>query len=141
MQETGDFQLERPLGRGATAKVYLARRKSDGERVALKIFHPGLWDQEELRRRAKAEFATVGALKHPGIVQVIQPLFESGEPGVALEYVDGCSLEELQPRLPYILPEVAALIAIDVLSALEFAHGRGVIHRDLKPANILIGSD
>src|SRR6185295_11471272 len=113
MQQTGDFELERPLGRGATAQVYLAQRKSDGLRVALKIFHPGLWDNEELRRRAKAEFATVGALKHPGIVQVLQPLFEQDPPGVALEYVDGSSLEELQPRLPYILPEVAVLIAIE----------------------------
>src|SRR4051812_23315309 len=130
MQVLGDFKLERPLGRGATAQVYLAAHQLDGSRVALKVFHPGLWDQEDLRRRAMSEFATVASLQHPGIVRVLKPLWELDPPAVALEYIEGSSLEELQPRLPYILPEVAVLIAIDMLDALEYAHARGVIHRD-----------
>jgi serine/threonine protein kinase len=144
MKQIGDFKLERELGRGATAQVFLARRMSmgasEGEEVALKVFHPGLWDREELKRRALAEFKTVAALDHPNIVRMIEPLWDLSEPAVAMEYVNGASLEDFQSRLPYVLPEVALLIVIEVLRALEHAHSKGVIHRDLKPANILIGT-
>jgi len=139
MERVGSFILERELGRGATAQVFLAHRaEAPSEKVALKIFHPGLWDREDLRKRALAEFRTASVLNHPNIVRVLEPCWETDKPAVALEYVDGSSLEEFQKRLPYILPEVAVLILIEVLSALEHAHAQGVIHRDLKPANILI---
>ncbi len=144
MQESGGytgFTLERQLGRGATAQVHSAIRNSDQSRVALKVFHPGLWEQSDLRRRVVAEFRTVSALNHPNIVRVIEPLWESPSPAVVMEFIDGVSLEQFQPRLPYILPEVAVLIVIEVLSALEYAHSQGVIHRDLKPANILVSQE
>ena len=141
MRELGDFALERQLGRWATAQVYLARPKNGMDNaVALKIFHPGLWDREELKRRAVAEFHAVSVLKHPNIVQMIEPFWDLDPPAVALEFIDGVSLEEFQPRLPYILPEVAVLVLIEVLSALEHAHAAGIIHRDLKPANILVSN-
>ena len=135
------YKIERVLGRGATAQVFAATRASDGLLLALKVFHPGLWDQADLRRRAMGEFKTVSSLDHPNIMRVVEPLWENANPAVALEYVDGVSLEEFQARLPYILPEVAVLVLIEVLSALEYAHSRGVIHRDLKPANILISRE
>ncbi|HLE00085.1 MAG TPA: serine/threonine-protein kinase [Bdellovibrionota bacterium] len=140
MKQLGDFFLLRQLGRGATAQVYLAVRKQDpnGPRVALKVFHPGLWSQEDIRRRAIAEFDAISSLSHPGIVRVLEPFWNLDPPAVALEYIEGMSLEEFQRRLPYILPEVAVLVIIEVLSALAYAHEKGIIHRDLKPANILI---
>jgi serine/threonine protein kinase len=135
------YKIERVLGRGATAQVFAATRNSDGLLVALKVFHPGLWDQADLRRRAKGEFKTVSSLDHPNILRVVEPLWENPNPAVALEFVDGTSLEEFQARLPYILPEVAVLILLEVLAALDYAHAQGVIHRDLKPANILISRE
>src|SRR4051794_9279190 len=113
------YRLERPLGRGATAQVYSALRESDGSRVAIKVFHPGLWDHVDSRRRAWAEFKTISALDHPNLLRVIEPLWDEESPAVALEFIDGSSLEEFQSRLPYILPEVAVLVVIEVLSALE----------------------
>ena len=106
------FKIDRVLGRGATAQVFAATRVSDGRLVALKIFHPGLWDQADLRRRAMGEFKTVSSLDHPNILRVVEPLWENSTPAVALEYIDGFSLEEFQSRLPYILPEVAVLILV-----------------------------
>lgn len=141
MGEFEGYKTERLLGRGATAQVFAATRESDGRKVALKIFHPGLWDQADHRRRAMGEFKTVSLLDHPNILRVVEPLWQSSTPAVALEYVDGSSLEEFQSRLPYILPELAALVLVDVLSALEYAHAKGVIHRDLKPANILVSRE
>lgn len=141
MKEMGEYRLDRLLGRGATAQVYSATRKTDQKRVALKIFHPGLWVQENLRRRALAEYRTVSSLKHSNIIQVYEPHWDWDPPAVVMEWVDGFSLEEFQARLPYVLPEVAVLVILEVLEALHYAHGQGVIHRDLKPANILVSRE
>jgi serine/threonine protein kinase len=141
MMEIPGFEILRQLGRGATAQVYLAIRVSDGKKVALKIFHPGLWDQLNARRRAFQEFQALSHLHHPKIVRVLDPLWELDPPVVVMEYVDGFSLQEVQTRLPYVLPEVAVLLAIEILDALETAHERGVIHRDIKPANILVSKE
>ncbi len=82
--------------------------------------------ERQLGSGATAQVQTVLSLKHPNIVQVLEPLLELDPPAVALEYIDGVSLEEFQTRLPYVLPEISALILIEVLSALEQAHARGV---------------
>ena len=141
MKRLGEYTLGRPLGCGATAQVYLATRDGDGKKVALKVFHPGLWEQKELRARAMAEARAVSSLQHPGIVQFHETLWDQDPPAVALEFIDGVSLEGFQARLPYVLPEVSVAIIIEVLKALEFAHANGIIHRDLKPANILVSHD
>ncbi len=142
MKDVGGYRLERLLGRGGTAQVYLAHSIAEpARRVALKVFHPGFWDQPELRRRALAEFRAVSALSHPNIAGVVEPVWDADPPAVALEYVEGASLEEYQARLPYVFPEAAAWLLREVLRALEHAHAQGVVHRDLKPANILIGDD
>lgn len=142
MQRVGEYQIGALLGRGATASVYRAQRDSQpGITYAIKVFHPGLWDHAEHRRRAKAEFDTAARLNHPSIVRVVEALWENDPPAFVLEHVDGESLETFQSRLPYILPELSLLVMLPVLDALESAHQAGVFHRDLKPANILIGRD
>ncbi|MBI3543484.1 MAG: protein kinase [Deltaproteobacteria bacterium] len=127
-----------PLGRGATAQVFRATRKSDGVEVALKVFHPDVWEEKELKRRVVKEAKIVSELEHPNIIRVLDTHFDCEPPALAMELVDGVSLEQFQPRLPYILPEIGALVVLDVLAALAHAHAANVIHRDLKPANILV---
>ncbi|MGZ3688063.1 MAG: serine/threonine-protein kinase, partial [Bdellovibrionota bacterium] len=141
MKELGDYRIDRLLGRGATAQVYLAFRRSDDFPVALKVFHPGLWDREDLKRRALSEVSTALALQHPNIVRIFEPHLDLDPPAMALEFVDGYSLEEFQGRLPYVLPEVSVLVVVEILKALEHAHAQNVVHRDLKPANIFVGND
>ncbi len=58
-----------------------------------------------------------------------------------MDYIEGENLEVFQSRLPYILPEVSALIVVEILKGLEYAHEKGLIHRDLKPENVLIRKD
>ncbi len=131
-----DFQTEKEIGRGATARVWLARRVGEPDPICLKVFHPGLGEAAERRILREAELSA--SLVHPNIVRVMGPVEEHDTAVLALEYFDGGNLELFQASLPYVLPEVSVALTIEMLKALEFAHSLGVIHRDMKPANVLL---
>ncbi len=140
MQSFLTYTLERELGRGASACVYLAREQGKGE-VCLKLFHPRLFQDSEFSRRVRREMRLMSDLSHPNIVRVLQVHEDTDPPALVLDYVDGENLETFQARLPYVLPEIAVLIVIEVLKALEYSHERGIVHRDLKPENVLVRRD
>lgn len=141
MVRYGDYELERELGRGGTAKVFLARRNATDEFISLKIFHPGIFNDPYTLQRVRREMDLATRLDHPCIVHVREILDQNDSPALVMDYVDGENLEKFQARLPYVLPEISALVVIEILEALEYAHARGLIHRDLKPENILVGKD
>lgn len=141
MQRFADFSLDRELGRGGSAAVYLARRDGSSEPICLKLFHPRVFQDEQTRKRIFREFRVLASLVHPNIVAVREILTETEPPALVMDYVDGVDLEKFQTRLPYILPEVSVLIVIEILKAIEYAHARDIVHRDLKPENILIRKD
>ncbi len=131
------YRLERELGAGGMATVYLAHDLKHDRSVAIKVLHPELAAALGAERFL-AEIRTTANLQHPHIL----PLHESGEAAGFLFYVmpfvDG---ETLRTRLTRDrqLPIAEALrIAREVADALGYAHGRGVIHRDIKPENILL---
>lgn len=140
----GRFQIVRRLGQGAQGEVALAEDTRLGRRVALKTVRVGGRSQSEQVARISAlleEAKIVGQLSHPAIV----PLYDAGEdrgtPYLVFEYVDGETLAahlRAHKRLP---PARAADIAAQVLSALAYAHDKGVLHRDIKPANIMLAGD
>ena len=134
------YLVERELGRGATATVYLAQDVRHHRHVAVKVLHSELAAALGTERFLK-EIELTANLQHPHVL----PLFDSGsERGLlfyVMPYVDG---ETLRARLARErqLPIVDAVrIATEVASALEYAHRRGVIHRDVKPENILLAQD
>ncbi len=131
------YAVEREVGRGGMAAVYLARDLRDGRAVAIKVMHPALVATIGTDRFLR-EIDIAAALSHPNIV----PLYESGEAGGVLyyvmPYVEGESLYarlEREHRLPL---ADAVGIARDVAHALGHAHRQGVLHRDVKPENILL---
>jgi serine/threonine-protein kinase len=131
------YVLERELGRGGMAIVYLAHEVGQEEPVALKVMHRDLsaaLDAERFRR----EMGIAASLRHPSIV----PLYESGDAaGVlyySMPYIEGGSLHERLERERRLSLEEALGITHDVADALGYAHDHGILHRDVKPSNILL---
>jgi serine/threonine protein kinase len=134
---SGRYSLERELGRGGMATVYLARDIRHRRPVALKVMHPLLASALDGQRFLR-EIEVAASLSHPLIV----PLHDSGSVGESLyyvmPYVEGESLYERLQRERRLPLDDALGITRDVALALAYAHGRGVLHRDVKPENILL---
>jgi Tol biopolymer transport system component len=133
----GRYRIERQLGEGGMAVVYLADDLRHERKVALKVLKLELAAVVGAERFL-AEIKTTANLQHPHIL----PLFDSGEADgflfYVMPYVEGESLRDRLDRTHQLPVDEAVQIAIDVAEALEAAHERGVIHRDIKPANILL---
>jgi eukaryotic-like serine/threonine-protein kinase len=131
------YRIERELGRGGMATVYLAQDLRHHRRVALKVLRPELSPALGADRFVR-EIAIAGRLQHPHILG----LFDSGEAGgmlwYTMPYVEGESLRTLLQRDVQLSTDDAVRIAREVADALACAHAAGVIHRDIKPENILI---
>ncbi|MEQ1857857.1 MAG: protein kinase [Longimicrobiales bacterium] len=133
----GRYVIERRLGEGGMATVYLAADFRHQRKVALKVLKPELAAVVGAERFL-AEIKTTANLQHPHIL----PLFDSGVAGSFLFYVmpsvEGESLRERLDREHQLPVSEAVAIATSVAEALDYAHRHGVIHRDIKPANILL---
>jgi serine/threonine protein kinase len=131
------YRLERDLGEGGMASVYLARDVRHDRNVAIKVLRPELAEAIGADRFL-AEIRTTAGLNHPHIL----PLFDSGAADGSLFYVmpvvEGESLRQRLDRDGALSVGDAVRIASEVASALDHAHRRGVIHRDVKPENILL---
>jgi hypothetical protein len=137
--QLGDFRIERRLGVGGMAAVYLAQRGA--QEVALKLMMPHLADDPTFISRFQREIAACLALDHPNIVGIRDHgQLEGLAHYLVSEFVDGgtiLGLRRMQGQVPAVL---TARILADVLAGLGYAHERGVIHRDIKPANLLMSS-
>ena len=135
-RRAGPYELLEEIGRGGMGVVYKARQLGLDRVVALKmILSPHAGERDRARFRMEAEAA--GRLQHPNIVQIHDVGEQDGCPYLAMEFVDGTSLDRQLAQAP--LPARAAAALIETLArAMHYAHGRGVVHRDLKPANILL---
>src|SRR6188768_3092890 len=131
------YDVEREIGAGGMATVYLARDLKHDRRVALKMLNPELGAVLGVERFL-AEIRVTANLQHPNLL----PLFDSGEANgqlyYVMPYVEGESVRHRLNREKQLPVEEAIQIAIGVANALDYAHAQGVIHRDLKPENILL---
>ncbi|HTH64888.1 MAG TPA: serine/threonine-protein kinase, partial [Gemmatimonadales bacterium] len=133
----GRYTIERELGAGGMATVYLAQDLKHQRRVAIKVLRPELAAAIGADRFLR-EITTTASLRHPHIV----PLYDSGSAGDTLFYVmpfvDGESLRGRLQREKQLPLDDALQIAREVADALSYAHGRGIVHRDIKPENIML---
>jgi serine/threonine-protein kinase len=133
----GRYRLERALGAGGMATVWLAEDVRHGRRVAIKVLHPEL-SAVLGPERFLAEIRTTAGLQHPHVL----PLFDSGSAEgllyYVMPYVEGETLRARLERERQLPVADAVRIAAEVADALEYAHARGVVHRDVKPENVLL---
>jgi len=133
----GRYRIERELGEGGMATVYLADDLRHGRKVALKVLKPDLAAAVGATRFL-SEIRTTAKLQHPHIV----PLFDSGEAGgflfYAMPWIEGESLRQRLDRLGPLPVDEAIRVAAEVAEALDYAHRNGVIHRDIKPENVYV---
>ena len=131
--------MEREIGRGGAARVFLAR-DPEGQRVALKILHPELLASTTAERFLR-EMRLAKQLDHPNIAK----LLETGERDwlayYAMEFIEGASLKEVLQRVQRLTLPDSKRLGADLLAGLAHAHERGIVHRDVKPANIIVTSD
>ena len=126
------------LGTGGMAKVYRARQKNLDRDVAIKVLLPEYNRDSSVRARFEREARYAAALQHESIVPIYDFVKEGSYSYMIMEYVDGIDLRKIVMSLGALPPELAALIALRVLRALEYAHRRGIVHRDIKPGNVLM---
>ncbi|MDH4130768.1 MAG: protein kinase [Gemmatimonadota bacterium] len=134
------YQIQRELGRGGMATVFLATDIKHEREVAIKVLHPELSENLGVERFDR-EIKTVAKLQHPNILS----LFDSGEADGLLYYVMpfvyGESLGDRLQREPMLPIETAVGITLEVADALGYAHSLGIVHRDIKPDNIMLSGN
>ncbi|PJF34445.1 MAG: serine/threonine protein kinase, partial [Candidatus Thermofonsia Clade 1 bacterium] len=137
-QMLGKYQILEQLGRGGMATVYRAYQTGMDRIVAIKVLHPQFTSDPSFVERFKREARSVGALRHPNIVQVIDFDVHNDEYYMVMEYVESETLKSrLQKHGALPVPE-ALSIARKLADALAYAHANGMLHRDVKPANVLL---
>ncbi|MEX2236341.1 MAG: protein kinase [Dehalococcoidia bacterium] len=131
---SGRYELTGLLGKGGMSTVYRAHDNLLGREVAVKVVAGWLQDDETFSHRFIEEARAAARLSHPNIVTVHDAVEEDRLRYIVMEVVEGHSLEELKQ----VEPDRGLEIALQLCSALEYAHGQGIIHCDVKPANILV---
>ena len=143
MDRIGRYKIVRELGRGAMGVVYHAIDPNIGRPVAIKTIQLGGRDaaeQDRMRERLFREARSAGILSHPGIVTIYDVEQQDALAYIAMEYVDGPTLDHVLSEQAMSSTRMFAVLG-QTGAALDYAHQKGIVHRDIKPANIMIAAD
>jgi eukaryotic-like serine/threonine-protein kinase len=138
MKTLGRYEIRDCIGEGAMANVYRAFDPQISRVLAIKVLKRELCDNKELAARFMREASAAGVLSHPNIVTIYDVGEADGYPYIAMELVEGKSLDAIDAKLPV---QTVMAIGAQLSEALSYAHGLGVIHRDIKPSNIMLVRD
>jgi len=135
----GKYVVRSKLGGGGMGQIFLALQKPINRPVAVKMLHPRYVSDDEVRSRFLREARAASQLAHPNTITI----YDFGRAGddlhfIAMEYVEGMSLESLVEEEGTLPVERVVPLVVQVAQSLGEAHGKGIIHRDLKPDNIMI---
>ncbi len=134
----GRYILQRVLGVGGMATVFLAWDKRLQVSRAIKVLSPDLSKKSNIRQRFESEAQTMAKLSHPNIVTVHDVGVDGDRAYIVMEMLPAGTLMEFIDRNGAMPPRMAVSVTIDLLNALEIVHGQGVVHRDIKPHNLLV---
>lgn len=133
-----ELRIDRELGRGGMAAVFLAYDPALERQVAVKLLLPDVSIHSDVVERFLREARTVAALQHPHIVTVYGVRSGGDAHAIVMQFVDGPSLDAVVAERGALPPAQAARMLSQVAAGLQHAHDRGVVHRDVKPANVLV---
>jgi len=136
-----DYELLEEIGAGGFGRVYRARDLALERDVAIKVLHPALIADPGVMERFRREAQLAARLRHPNIVSILDIMGRAGLTWYTMEYVPGSNIAQVVQRHGNFTLEQTERLLNEALSALEHAHGMGLIHRDLKPENMLIEPD
>jgi len=137
----GKYEIVDELGRGGMGIVYKAFDPGIGRTVALKLMSEQLARDTEFRERFLREARGAGILQHPNIVTVHELGEWQGAPFIAMEFLQGSSLEDILKNEKTMPLGKRLDIVAQVCRGLDYAHARGIVHRDIKPANVMVTTD
>jgi eukaryotic-like serine/threonine-protein kinase len=137
LETIGGFRLLKLLGQGGMGIVYLAWQATLRRHVALKMIARGASAKPEDMRRFQREAEASASLRHENIAQIYEVGEQDGNPYIAMELVEGCTLSRYLVSGPLPLEDSVQLL-LRLSSAIDHAHTKSIIHRDLKPSNILL---
>jgi serine/threonine protein kinase len=138
VQQLGKYEIISEIGRGAMGSVYKARDPLINRLVALKTITGGPSAQANLLDRFYQEARSAGALQHPSIVTIYELGHEKNTPFIAMEFLEGESLDRIIEQRPVLPLSVKLGYIVRVCEALAYAHQHNVVHRDIKPGNIMV---
>ena len=141
VRSIGRYRIEALLGTGAMGEVYRAHDPAIDRLVAIKVVRPELVagaGGEQLLERFRREARAAGRRFHPNIVAIWDFGDDNGTPFLVMELVEGQSLDQLIKSSGPLPQDRSVAIITQVLNALGFAHGNGIVHRDIKPSNIMV---
>ncbi|MFV0433217.1 MAG: Stk1 family PASTA domain-containing Ser/Thr kinase [Leucobacter sp.] len=137
----GRYAIRSRVARGGMAMVYLANDLRLERRVAVKVMHEHLAEDENFTRRFEREARSAAGLSHPNLVNVFDQGHDRGRTYLVMEYLPSITLRELLKQQKRLTADQTMEISEAVLSGLAAAHHAGIVHRDLKPENVLLADD
>ena len=138
LDRIGNCRIVGEIGAGGMAVIYKAVQEPLERVIAIKALKPSIGLDSHFAVRFEREARFMAALQHENILSVYDLVRDAGGLYILMEYVHGIDLYDLLQLTPKLPIEVAAIIALQVARALDYAHFRGIIHRDIKPANIIL---
>lgn len=137
----GRYEITELIGIGGMAEVYKGVDVIDNKPVAIKILKKEYAENEEFLRRFRNESKGMAVLSHPNIVKIYDVGFSEKLQYIAMEYIDGITLKEYIEEEKVLTWKDTVHFIIQILRALQHAHGKGIVHRDIKPQNIMMFND
>jgi formylglycine-generating enzyme required for sulfatase activity/tRNA A-37 threonylcarbamoyl transferase component Bud32 len=140
-EKFGKYRIVEEVGRGGFADVYKVVDTTLDRTVVLKFLEPRLLREPTFVERFQREAKLAANFKHPNIVFIHEFGWEAGTVYIAMEFLEGRTLKEVILQEGALPPRRVVNMVGQIASALDYAHGRGLVHRDIKPSNIMVGAD
>jgi serine/threonine-protein kinase len=135
------LRVERRLGSGGMAAVFLARHAVLDTPLAVKVLHPHLAREPEMRTRFRREAEAAARLRHPHVVSIVDYGWGPGVEYLVMPFLAGGSLADAMAGRRTVAADRAAAVAAQAAQGLDYAHRHGIVHRDVKPDNVLFDED